>query len=348
MEDLSAHAPAALRSVRAETVVIIPVFVAPGSDAALAARLLEQTVRAFCRELAKPDSVCLAVDGAGSGEVAAREMADKLGVRLVVTGSNRGKLSAQRAAMRCLADDCAWRYLALVDMDGDHFANELPNLVRITRYVEKHAATERVLTIGRRISRHHPMGFVRGELEELVNRLLVDALAYDASVSGRPLSIEHCAALDDCPDLHSGYKLLTRATAEDCLLAEPDLAGVSEECYFRHAGESVITVEAVKAGARLASVNRSTVNEQPVSSFGRLDRSRLTADMIIWPCKRLGVPAGFVDQWMRNHLPRIRLGTVVPQGRDELVRVWRLVMQAYGLGVSVEQERAAFAFPPFL
>ena len=39
--------------------------------------------------------------------------------------------------------------------------------------------------------------------------------------------------------------------------------------------------------------------------------------MIIWPCKRLGVPGTFVRQWMENDLPALLLGTLVPEGRQD-------------------------------
>ena len=38
--------------------------------------------------------------------------------------------------------------------------------------------------------------------------------------------------------LSPGYKLFTRATAADVFLSEPRLAGVPEDCYYRHACEA--------------------------------------------------------------------------------------------------------------
>ncbi len=92
-----------------------------------------------------------------------------------------------------------------------------------------------------------------------------------------------------------------------------------------------MTVEALGAGAELVSVNRTTLNEQPVSTFGRLDRERLVADKIVWPCRRLGVPAAFLDQWLRNHIPRLLLTTMVPDGKRELVAIRELIAADYGL-----------------
>ncbi len=157
----------------------------------------------------------------------------------------------------------------------------------------------------------------------------MDTLAWRAAVDGAPLRLEHALLLDPFPDFHSGFKLFTRRTAEDVFLSEPRLAGMSETAYYRHAVEAVMTVEALQAGAYLGVVNRSTLNEQPVSAFGLMARERLTADMIVWPCRRLDVPGAFVRQWVDNHLPRLLLATLHPDGRRELETVRRLVAEAW-------------------
>ena len=90
-----------------------------------------------------------------------------------------------------------------------------------------------------------------------------------------------------------------------------------------------MAVETILSGGRLGVVNRTTYNRQPVTTFGLLDRAELTADMIIWPCKRLGVPGAFVRQWMENDLPALLLGTLVPEGRQELEGVYRQVLAAF-------------------
>ena len=92
-----------------------------------------------------------------------------------------------------------------------------------------------------------------------------------------------------------------------------------------------MTVESLLSSAQLVLVNRSTFNEQPVTTFGLLDRERMIADKIIWPCKRLNVPATFVDQWLTNHFTRLMLNTLVPQGKSELLQIRSLVLSAFGI-----------------
>ena len=93
-----------------------------------------------------------------------------------------------------------------------------------------------------------------------------------------------------------------------------------------------MTVEALEHGAYLGVVNRTTFNGQPISTFGGLDLSRLVADKMIWPCKRLGVPLPFVEQWVANHMQRLLLHTLAPSGQEELERIRRLVVEAYDPG----------------
>ena len=97
-----------------------------------------------------------------------------------------------------------------------------------------------------------------------------------------------------------------------------------------------MVVEALVRGGYLGVVRRSTMNEQPVSAFGLLDRCRLVADKIVWPCKRLQVPPAFVDQWLRNHIPRLLLSTLSPDGADELARIRGHVLEAFGLDAGEE------------
>lgn len=328
---LSGTMSAAVEALGKRSGVVVPVHLAQSSDAALGRALLEDTVAGLCREIGRPGCVCLSVDGAGAAVAAAQAMADAYGVEVFIAEKNRGKLGAVRNGMRTLLRDSSLRYLAIVDQDGDHFPNELVNFVRAAQHVESVLPTARVMVLGRRISRHRPMGYLRGEMEELADRMLLDALNYHAAACGEPLNLQFATTLEEYPDFHSGYKLFTRPVAEEMFSAEVWSDQLSDECTFRHAVESVLTTEAILAGAALTVINRSTVDEQPLTTFGLFDRRRMTADKIIWPCKRMGVPAAFVAQWLDNHLPRIQLATLAPEGREELLETRRLVREAFGL-----------------
>ena len=315
------------------TGVVIPSYFSTDTDFAFGYALLCDTVRMLVREFAEPSQICVSVDGPGPALAIAAQVAQEFGIRIVHSEQNRGKLASVRNGMRELLQHTNVRYLAVVDQDGDHFGNELLNFVRCAEHVVETSTTDQVMVLGNRRSRHRPLGFLRGEQEELADRILLDALHYAAVINNRPLPLQFATTLDDMPDFHSGYKLFSRRTAETVFLSEPILAGCDETAYYRHACEAVMTVEALQSGAILATVNRHTYDEQPISVFARLDRSLLAANMIIWPCKRLGVPGHFVAQWLTNHLPRLLLVTLAPQGRDELLAIRDYVLRAFDLPV---------------
>lgn len=321
---------AAIKEMRQRTGVVIPVYFPEGEDTTFARELLRDNVHAYLQQVDSAQNVCLSVDGEQHGRELVEDLVRESGVQMVCAPENKGKLQALRLGVErlCTRDD--FRYIVVVDMDGDHFANELLNLVRAAEHARGEGGMEEVLVLGRRISKHRPLGFLRGELEELADRVLLDALAYDAVIKGRPLRLEHAAAIEEYPDFHSGFKLFSRRAAEGVFLSDPRLCGASEDAYFRHGCEAAMTVEALQSGAHLVLVNRSTLNEQPVSSFGLLKRTRMVADKMIWPCRRLEIPPRFVDQWLRNHMPRLLLTTLVPQGKEELLEIRELVLEGIG------------------
>ena len=321
----------AVRLTRCHTGVVIPVFLpADPGRRRTGESLLEDTTVSFLDGMADPGQVCLAVDGGEFGGEVAASLGERHGVSVVTAEVNRGKLQPVLLGARRLLGREGLKYLAVVDQDGDHFANELPNLVRAAEHAARSGESGKVIVVGRRISRHRPMGFLRGELEELANRVLLDALQYRAARRNLPLDLRFSSLLDDHPDFQSGFKLYSRETADGALGQDPPLLGLPDDAAFRHACEVVPMVEGLERGATLVSVNRSTFNEQPVSTFGQLDRCRLIADKILWPCKRLEVPPAFVRQWMLNHGPRLLLSALVPQGKEELENIFRLVLEGYG------------------
>lgn len=330
---------------RFNTGIVIPVYFPEGVDPDTGANLLRDTAHSYAALVDDPSNVCLSVDGAAHGWDISLSIAKECGAHVVCSQENKGKLNGVRNGVAALWERAALAYFVEVDSDGDHFANELLNLLRAALHARAHE-DEQVLVLGRRLSKHRPMGFLRGELEELADRVLFDALSYHAAQSGVPLRLEYATTLEEYPDFHSGFKLFSRAAARAAFIDEPVQCGVGDDAYFRHACEAVMTVEALLAGARLVLVNRSTFNEQPVTTFGLLNRERLVADKMIWPCLRLGAPPHFVAQWLANHLPRLQLNTLAPQGKDELLNIRRLVFEA--IGMDAGSDRAVHWGPLFV
>ena len=317
----------AISALRHATGVVIPVYFPDGIDVSTGAALLRDTVWAYSQQTANPAAICLSVDGTSCGEQIAQALAAEFGVSLCISAENRGKLYGVTTGMRHLLRQNELAYFAVVDQDGDHFANELLNFLRAAQHIETGLATSRVMLTGRRVSRHRSLGLLRGELEELCDRILLDALQYRAVITQRPLRLEYVSSLEEFPDFHSGFHLFSKPVAEAIFLSEPQMMGLSQASYYRHACDAVMAVEALECGAYFGVVNRTAVNAQPISTFGRLNRVELAADMMIWPCQRLGIPLPFVEQWLANHLPRLLLNTLAPQGKDELEAIRRRVIR---------------------
>ena len=311
----------ALEMLQAHTGVVIPAYLPPGIDLSQGEGLLRDTVATTCAQVADPMAVCLSVDGAKSGGSVGESIARDLGVTLAVASENRGKLQAAMLGVNRLLEDPEIRYVALIDQDGDHFPNELVNFVRAALHLVQRSGDNRLMILGQRHSLHRPLGWLRGELEILADRVLLSALRYHAATHGTPLALEYAEPVSEIPDFHSGYKLFSREVAANVFSAPPALCGLGEDAAYRHACEAVMTVRAFLHGARLGLVNRSTFNQQPVSTFELFDRHQLTVDLIAWPCKRLAVPPAFVRQWLANVVPSLTLDTLVPEGREILARI---------------------------
>ena len=327
--------------MRRDTGIVIPVYFPEGLDVQKGKELLRDTVQMYCEQVDDPASVCLSVDGERSGADIVEMLARDYQVSWRVSAVNRGKLQGVAQGVRLLLEQKAWKYLAVVDQDGDHFGNELLNFVRTAHHIGTCKDTDRILILGRRLSRHRPMGFLRGELEELCDRMLLDALMYHAVITQRPLALEFASIFDEFPDFHSGYKLFSAPTAEAVFLNQPHTIGLSDACYYRHACEAVMVVEALEHGALFGVVNRSTFNEQPISTFGMLNRIQLVADMIIWPCKRLAIPLPFVQQWLSNHIARLLLQTFSPDGKTEVEHIRQRVIRTLAETSDLEVEPLA-------
>jgi hypothetical protein len=317
----------AIESLENHTGVIVPTYF--GSNASLddARGMLRNTAHLLLREVEDPRYICLSVDGSEVATLAAEQVAQEFGLLLTISEVNRGKLAAIRSGFTKLLIEVGenLEYVTVIDQDGDHFPNDLLNLIRCAFNVRRPSSTDRIVIIGHRRSPQRSLGFFRGELELLADNILLKALEFDAVQSEKPLPLQYVEFDNGYIDFHSGYKLFSIATAASILSSRPNFAGCSEEAYFRHACEAVMTLEAIKDGAVLATTARHTLKQHMFSTFDQLDRIRLIADKIIWPCKRLNVPYRFVSQWIQNYIPNLMLSTLTPQGKETLCAVQDIV-----------------------
>ncbi|MBM3190195.1 MAG: glycosyltransferase, partial [Chloroflexi bacterium] len=195
---------------------------------------------------------------------------------------NRGKLWAIKEGMTALLQaQPAVEYVVIRDGDGDHLVSEVPSLVRTAMHLAEAYGHGNVVAIGARRSRHHPMGWIRGELETLLDQLTLDALAYRLAREGRALNLANCLGGGSVPDLSSGFKVFGRQAARELFVDhEPHLCTLTPDHYWHYGPETVTIVEGVLRGLVIAEKLRITWDGQPATSFGEFRHLSLYGELL--------------------------------------------------------------------
>ncbi|NLD72364.1 MAG: hypothetical protein GX649_06565 [Chloroflexi bacterium] len=315
------------------TGVVVPAYFSAAPPDDLVRRLLWMTL-GDCHHYLPLEQVWVVVDGDERTARLAGEVQEALRGRLgasfhlVPLAENGGKFRAVREGARgLLAAHPDLRYIAVRDGDGDHAISDLPALLRAAEEIAAGRDDTNVLIAGARASRHHPMGWVRGELEAILDRVTIDALAYHLARRGRALDLAYVAGANGAPDLSSGYKVYGRQAAEYLFgEAPPQYASLSKRDYWRYGPETVPVVEAVLAGATLGEAARLTFNGQPTSSFGDFAVVALYGELLAWVWTRLGIPPDVAACLYDNAACRALLGTTAP-GAETLDTVRRHALE---------------------
>jgi hypothetical protein len=185
--------------------------------------------------------------------------------------------------------------------------------------------TDRVIVVGRRNHPHRALGWIRGEFETLLNRVLIDALRFALAQRQQVLNTRYFSLSGDYPDLHSGYKVYSRRVCE--LMVERTwerLPWVGPEIY-RYGVEAVPFVEGVMAGALVGEITRLT-QEPDFSGHGAFARPEPNGGVMLWTCLRLGIGTPQAASILDNHLSRLALWTS-PQGRAALLELRQFVLR---------------------
>jgi hypothetical protein len=178
------------------------------------------------------------------------------------------------------------------------------------------------------------LGWIRGEFETLLNRVLVDAARFALAQRQQVLNTRYFSLSGDYPDLHSGYKVYSRRVCE--LMVEqtwerPPWVGAE---IYRYGVEAVPFVEGVMAGAVVGEVTRLT-HEPDFSGHGAFTRPEANGSVLLWSFLRLGIGALQAATIMDNHFPRLTLWTD-PQGRSVLLELRRYVMEKLQISPQVD------------
>ncbi|MHB1319010.1 MAG: glycosyltransferase [Anaerolineae bacterium] len=309
-----------------ETAVIVPVYFSARPSDAMVDRLLWMTV-VDLPPYVPAEQVWLVVDGDSRSAAIARQVLDRLAtagqghMRLLVNEENAGKLAVIRQGMRVILESQPHvRYLAIMDGDGDHLPAVLPGLIRAADSMVAAYGHERVIAIGARSSRTRPMGWVRGELEGLVDQLTIDALTYALARDGRAIDLSQCLP-GRIPDLSSGYKVYLREMA--LLLfggAEPETGTLSAWDYWHYGPETVTIVDAMQAGAVFGEMLRPSWDGQPATSFGEFSVVSMYGALLTWVWARLGLSLEVAATQFDNRRVGMALGTAI-EGAEELDRL---------------------------
>jgi hypothetical protein len=167
---------------------------------------------------------------------------------------------------------------------------------------------------------------VRGELEDLLDGLKVDALAYALARQGRVPAISSTGGAG-APDLSSGFKVYGRELAQALFVdAEPCFATLSPSDYWHYGPETVTIIEAVLRGAVVAEMMRSTWDGQPATSFGEFSQVALYGELLAWAYARLDIPVA-VGARLFDQRAAGRALASAPGGVDLLAAVRRHALE---------------------
>ena len=313
--------------------MVIPVKFTKSTPASLAEKLLRLTLDNF-QQYVRPENVCLVVDGDERSGNLARKVQQSLSkpgeksFELLYLRENRGKHYAVTEGIRRLMRNESIEYFVVRDCDADHFISDFPNLVRSAYHISARENTDRVLVIGRRIDRHRPLGFRRGQMEELCNRVLRDAMNYRLAKRDRMLNAQYYSPYGDVPDFKSGYKVYSRGVARLAFRRDPRFLCLDPKDYWRHGAEPIPIVEAVLGGATIGEMNRTTFDVQPTTTFTESSAMDMHVKTLAWAFCRLRVPLECAEQMFNNHIPRLLLANEAA-GREELNAVRRDTLTLY-------------------
>jgi len=312
---------------------VIPTYFSAKPSDDMVRHLLQVTL-GDCHCYAPLESIWVVVDGDPRTARLVEELRERMlrehhsAFNTLLLAENRGKLWAVKEGVAALLKARPQvEFVVIRDGDGDHAISDMPGLVRAAIHLAEDRGDSRVILIGSRRSRHRPMGWVRGELEELLDQVTIDALAYSLARQGRALDLSHCLARNSVPDLNSGYKVYGRQIAKLLFVEhQPHLGCLTAHDYWHYGPETVSIVEAILAGAVIGETQRLTWDGQPTTSFGEFDHVSLYGELLAWVYCRLELPLDVAARFYDNGVAHMALGTT-RQGREVLATLRQYALE---------------------
>lgn len=244
---------------------------------------------------------------------------------VIYSADNRGKGYAVVRGVQWFLEKPYLEYLTIRDADGDHALNDLVNLMRLALALRASERTDALIIVGRRNNPHRALGWIRGEFETLLNRVLVDAVRFALAQRQQVLNTRYFSLSGEFPDLHSGYKVYSRSVCALMVQAtweRPPWVGPE---IYRYGVEAVPFIEGVMAGASVGEITRLS-REPEFSGHGGFARPEANGSVLLWTFLRLIISGDHAATILDNHLARLALWTD-PYGRASLEELRRYVLE---------------------
>jgi hypothetical protein len=284
-----------------------------------------------CEHFLPWEHVVLVVDGDARSYAIVQELQTSCRRRhghafdIIHCADNRGKGYAVFRGAQWFLEKQDLEYLTIRDADGDHALNDLVNLMRLAVALRADEGTDKVIIVGRRNHPHRALGWIRGEFETLLNRVLVDTARFALAQRQHILNTRYFSLSGEYPDLHSGYKVYSRRVC--ALMVErpwerPPWVGPE---IYRYGVEAVPFIEGVMAGAIVGEISRLT-REPEFTGHSGFARVETNGAVLLWTFLRLEIQASHAAALLDNHIPRLTLWTD-PEGRESLLQLRRISLE---------------------
>jgi hypothetical protein len=261
-------------AIRERTALVMPQWFAPEVDAEHAFRIMTANL-ADVDLYVKPSRLCLVIDHCAAAQEAAETLNERRKTSglepylLIRNAENLGQgESLVRGFQELMDRGCRSDWYVARDADGDHLVNDLPSLARMANQIAA-LADGCYMVIGRRVNLRRSLGWLRGELEEWINSVLMACLAYRLARREQTIDQRFMYPEGSWPDVQSGYKLysseLVRQTiAEYARLKEPPW----DSDASRFLSQIVPFWLCIEAGGLCGEAIRSSLVALSASSFG--------------------------------------------------------------------------------
>ncbi|NCO33205.1 MAG: hypothetical protein AUJ92_02220 [Armatimonadetes bacterium CG2_30_59_28] len=316
--------------------MVVPVWFSPSTSAVDIRQLLKITVSDF-ESFVQPERLILVIDGPQLADSVADDLQKEEetspggSFRVLHLPKNMGKGGAVVTGVEQLLEDTNIDMVMVRDADGDHVINDGPNLVRLGDQIASEQETDKWIVIGGRMDAHRPLGFIRGQYEEIVNSIIWNACLHHLAIKGKTLNTQYFAAYGQIPDCESGYKLYGRQSCVHLIDGFARAADEQPDCdASRWSSEVLPLVETLVSGGIVGQVPRLTFNEQPTSSYDAAGRADCYAARLSWLLRRLDIPTDVGRQLIDNAFCR-SLFLMEGNGKEELLTMrTATIRQAYG------------------